>query len=249
MSLAPEVCIIKTDGINCDEELSHAFEATGARSEIVHINEIREGRKTLGNYGGLGLAGGFSYGDDIASGRILAHELTSHLREELGSFLEDEKPIIGICNGFQVLVKSGILPRQEISGQTTTLTHNDVGQFVCKWVDLETCSNVCRFVPTDELGETVPMQIAHGEGRFDALPNEILRLNMNDQVVFRYTENPNGSVERIAGICDESGLVLGMMPHPERSIASMHPDRSKTVAARTASSVIFNNFVKVVRGL
>src|SRR3989344_123457 len=113
----PPICILKTDGINCDMEMNRAFEAAGARPELVHVNELRSGDRHLREFGGLAIPGGFSYGDDIASGRVFATELISYLGDSLQEFVDDEKPILGVCNGFQILVKAGLLPGRRLGNQ------------------------------------------------------------------------------------------------------------------------------------
>jgi phosphoribosylformylglycinamidine synthase subunit PurQ / glutaminase len=240
---SPEICVLKTDGTNCDAEMQNAFEIAGAKAEIVHINDVRSGAKKLADYAGLGLPGGFSYGDDIASGAVLANELEAYLGEELHEFVESEKPMLGICNGFQVMARSGILPNRDVGNQTVTLSHNLTGQFICRWVDLEVENSACQFTSPDDFSEEIPMQIAHAEGRFLAGSDGLESLRDNRQITFTYADNPNGSDGSIAGICDQSGLVLGMMPHPERSIDSFHPDRAKTEQARTVARTLFKNFV------
>lgn len=250
---SPEVCVLKTDGINCDMELAYAFEVAGAAPELVHINQLRHGSRSLNNYGALAIPGGFSYGDDIASGKALANELTSYLSDQLKEFADEEKPILGICNGFQVLVRTGLLPDRSVGEQTVTLAQNESGRFECRWVDLSLGRSACKFLQPKDLETvlphiTVPMQIAHGEGRFFADGEPLEQLRKSDQVVFRYAtgNNPNGSIDDVAGICDPSGAVLGMMPHPERSVAAFHPDRKRTGEARTAASVLFKNIVNYV---
>jgi phosphoribosylformylglycinamidine synthase I len=256
---SPEVCILKTDGINCDEEMSNAFQVAGAHPELVHVNQLRSGDKKLGRYRILAIPGGFSYGDDIASGKVLATELTSYLSDQLQDFVDKKKPIIGVCNGFQVLARTGLLPYRAIGEQHVTLAENEVGRFECRWIDLAVGQSACRFVRPEDFDEsTLPMQTAHGEGRFFGSDEQIRRLAANGQVVFRYArpdlsepvaypDNPNGAIDNIAGICDESGLILGMMPHPERSIAAFHPYRVRTEAARRAASTIFSNIVHYAR--
>jgi phosphoribosylformylglycinamidine synthase I len=252
----PEVCVLKTDGINCDMEMSHAFESAGARSDLVHVNQLRSAEKRLADYSILAIPGGFSYGDDIASGKVLANELTSYLSDQLQDFTDKNKPVLGVCNGFQVLVKTGLLPNRTIGEQQATLAENEIGRFECRWVNLAVGQSACRFVkPEDFPEQPIPMQIAHGEGRFFASNDNICSMNNNGQVVFRYTtpalespsgypDNPNGAVDNIAGICDPSGLVLGMMPHPERSVEAFHPHRARTEVARGAANLLFKNIVQ-----
>jgi phosphoribosylformylglycinamidine synthase I len=249
MSANPNICIIKTDGVNCDQEMQYAIDSAGATTDIVHINDIRHGRKQFADYAGIGIAGGFSYGDDIASGAVLANELTQFLGDELQEAVDEEKPIIGVCNGFQVLVRTGLLPEGEMGERKATLAQNAAGHFVCKWVELQVPENACRFLPAEAFESAVPMQIAHGEGRFVANEADLDAIAANRQVAFTYEKNPNGSMRDIAGICNPEGTILGMMPHPERSIASMHPDRSRTEEAKRTGEIIFSNFVKYARSL
>lgn len=253
------MCVLKTDGVNCDEEMSRAFEVAGAYPVTVHINELRWGERKLTDFAILALPGGFSYGDDIASGRVLATELTSHavLSEQIRDFTNSEnpRPIIGICNGFQVLVKTGLLPDRTIGTQSATLAENAIGTFDCRWINLAAGESACRFVkPEDFADQPIPMQTAHGEGRFFARDDDVRRIAANNQVVFRYTtpdfgepeawpDNPNGSLDNIAGICDSEGVVLGMMPHPERSVEAFHPYRRLTEPARRAAELLFKNIV------
>ena len=255
----PKVCVLKTDGINCDEEMMYAFSASGGQPELVHVNQLRTGGKRLADYAVLAIPGGFSYGDDIASGKVLATELMSFLSGQLKTFVQAGKPVIGICNGFQVLVKAGLLPGGPAGEQQVTLTENVIGRFECRWVDLAVTKSRCKFViPNDFANAPIPMQIAHGEGRFFGSSANIKILEEAQQVVFRYStanlgtptgfpDNPNGSMGNIAGICDQTGLVLGMMPHPERSLQAFHPHRARTAAAHTAASAIFDAIIKYAK--
>ncbi len=246
--LSPEICVLKTDGTNCDYEMKHAFEDASAQAEIVHINQLRSGDRHFSQYQGLAIPGGFSYGDDIASGKVLANELTSFLTDQLKEFTDQGKPILGVCNGFQVLVRTGLLPNNKLGEQTVTLAQNESGRFECRWVDLSVGRSACKFIKPSNFDAflphtAVPMQIAHGEGRFFAKGTVLRELRNSDQVVFKYAsgDNPNGSIDSVAGICDQTGTILGMMPHPERSIDAFHPHRAKTESARNAARIIFAN--------
>jgi phosphoribosylformylglycinamidine synthase len=251
-----DVCVLKTDGINCEAEMGHAFEVAGAQPDMVHINQLRDGTRRLGDYAILAIPGGFSYGDDIASGKVLANELTTYLGDQLQAFTEQDKPVIGVCNGFQVLTRTGLLPNRTIGQQQMTLAGNEKGHFECRWVDLKVGESVCRFARQQDFAEQpIPMQVAHGEGRFLGHGMDVHDLAANGQVVFEYStpwltrpegrfpDNPNGSTLDIAGICDPTGLILGMMPHPERSIDAFHPHRVRTEAARDAATLLFQNIV------
>ncbi|HQP92294.1 MAG TPA: phosphoribosylformylglycinamidine synthase I [Candidatus Omnitrophota bacterium] len=228
--IKPRVLILKTAGVNCDQESAFAFESAGAETEFVHINELVSGTKKLSDFQILCFSGGFTYGDDIAAGKILANELKSKLFDELKKFISDKKLIIGVCNGFQVLVKAGLLPGNEDFRQEVTLSNNDCGSFQDMWIHLKTLDSKCIW--TKGLSELIYLPIAHGEGKFIPKNEDVLqRLKNNGQIVFKYCSaqgvigdypvNPNGSIDSVAGICDESGRVFGLMPHPERHLTGL----------------------------
>ena len=228
----PGVCVLRTDGINCDEETFYAFELAGAASRMVHINQLRAGEVNLADYQILALPGGFLYGDDVHSGKVLAVELASFLREQLQAFTEAGKLIIGICNGFQVLVRTGLLPNRQTGRIDATLMANNSGRFECRWVKLLVEPSDCIFTK-GMAGKIIDVQVAHGEGNFYGEPAVVDGIEQNKQVVFRYTDatgagtgvypaNPNGSVNAIAGVCDKTGRIMGMMPHPERYVERTH---------------------------
>lgn len=214
----PKICILKADGTNCDNETSYAFEKAGGICKTVHVNQLRSGAEKLSDYQILAISGGFSYGDDVASGKILALELTSFLSDQLREFVEADKLIIGICNGFQVLTRTGLLPFKNVGKMSVTLAHNSSGHFECRWVDLQVQWSPCVFTSSME-GDTKSLQIAHGEGRFHAEERVLKKIEGDGLVVMRYFDrNPNGSVNDIAGICDPTGRIFGLMPHPERFV-------------------------------
>ncbi len=218
----PRVIVLRTAGTNCDNETAAAFKIAGSVSELVHINELVRGEKFLKDFQILAIPGGFTYGDDIASGKILANEIKYKLNEDLKNFINSGKLVIGICNGFQALVKAGILPGINKGAIEATLSFNDSGSFIDKWVELEPGG---RCVWAKGLKGTIYLPIAHGEGKFIPKDGDVLnQLRKNEQIVFKYTDNPNGSIDNIAGICDTTGRVLGLMPHPERHIlGTQHP--------------------------
>ncbi len=250
VDMKPRTLILRTAGTNCDVELAHAFRTAGADTESLHVNVLTAEPEALHRYDLLGLPGGFSYGDDIAAGRILANRLKHRLLPALRQFVADGKPIIGICNGFQVLVKLGLLPdfdatRDEPVVQTATLADNAVPRFVDRWVGLR-AEPGSRCIWTRGL-EEMAMCVAHGEGRFVA-PDDVLdRLEANGQVALRYVDNPNGSMRDIAGVCDRSGLIFGLMPHPERDCHPTHDPLWPRGHGSVAGLKVFTNAVDYVR--
>ena len=236
-----KVMVLRTAGTNCDKETAFAFESAGAYPELVHINQLSEGVKELSDYHILAVPGGFSYGDDIASGKILANELKFKIEEDVKKFILDGKLIIGICNGFQILVKSGLLPNLSGDFKTieATLTLNDSAKFEDRWVYLKRTTHDARrttkCIWTRGLKDIIYLPVAHGEGKFIPKNKKILdRLEKEGLIAFEYVDekgekkgypyNPNGSIKNIAGICDKTGQILGLMPHPERHISYLqHP--------------------------
>lgn len=237
-SSSPRALVLRTAGTNCDMETVHALKTCGARVDVLHLSELLADPKRLFQYAILVVPGGFSYGDDVAAGKILANELKFKLRGDLQRFVSQGRLVIGVCNGFQVLVKAGLLPggqasvsRADARGsaafdfrQNATLTQNDSGRFQCEWVGMKKENSRARWLKSVPGAFELP--IAHGEGKFVAQNAKTLaELEKNGQVVFRYSPgNPNGSTRAIAGICDRTGNVIGLMPHPERYITSVqHP--------------------------
>ncbi len=233
----PNALIITAPGINCDLELAHAFELAGCRAERVHINALIADASLIDRYQLIGLPGGFSFGDAIAAGRIMAQLIRQHLYEALVSAVSRGVPIIAPCNGFQTAVQAGLLPGPapgepwpaEPAKPTLALAPNDVGRFVDRWVRVEIPEEtVC--VWTKGLRPSkheALLPVAHGEGRLVASSKSVIQqLESRAQIAVQYEpdDNPNGSVSDIAGICDSTGLILGLMPHPERfTTFTQHP--------------------------
>jgi phosphoribosylformylglycinamidine synthase len=226
----PRVLVLTGYGINCDYEAEHGFKLAGGEAERVHINSLVMAEKKISDYQIVVFPGGFSFGDDIASGKVLALKSKTRLGEQLREFIAGGGLIIGICNGFQVLAKFGLLSDKPAENfeQRLTVTFNDSGRFEDRWVWLK---RVSRRSPWLEDIDGIYLPVAHGEGKFFAPPEIINALEANHQVAFRYARpdlspaggeyplNPNGSLNDIAGIIDPTGKVLGMMPHPERFLA------------------------------
>ncbi|MBI4369630.1 MAG: phosphoribosylformylglycinamidine synthase I [Elusimicrobia bacterium] len=217
--------ILKAPGTNCDQETSWALELAGAFPETKYLGELVENPALLDQYGFLFLPGGFSYGDYLGSGKVLALMLESSLAEALARFIESGRRVIGVCNGFQVLVKLGMLPGW--GGEpAVTLTFNDSGRFQCRWVHckFESSSVLSAQLATrnSQLATLFELPVAHGEGRFlGASKTVIQKLKRGRQVFLRYQgDNPNGSDDMIAGITNLAGNVIGLMPHPERFVSA-----------------------------
>ncbi len=260
MAQTVKTLVLRTAGTNCNEETAFAFARFGAAVTQVHINALVLKPTLLRDYHILALPGGFSYGDDIASGRILANELRLKLGDEIKKFISDGKLILGICNGFQILVKAGILPGLGLyqGKQEATLFHNDSAKFESRWTHLKVSG---KSVWTTNVPDQIFLPVAHGEGKFIPLNNDVLNtLKLNKQVVFSYCapdgnnptypQNPNGSTENIAGIVDTTGRVLGLMPHPERHLLfEQHPywTRLKKTSDLGDGAKIFENGVNYVK--
>jgi phosphoribosylformylglycinamidine synthase len=249
--MKPRTLILRTAGTNCDAELAHAFELAGATTQRVHLNALIAEPAMLDGFDLLGLPGGFSYGDDIAAGRIFANRLRHALYPALRAFILAGRPVIGICNGFQLLVKAGLLPGFELPedappAQAATLADNANPRFVDRWVSLR-AEPASRCIWTRGL-DKLDLPIAHGEGRFVADEGVLDRLEAGGQVALRYAEhdNPNGSMRDIAGVCDPTGLVFGLMPHPERALQTTNlPDWTRG-GSHAAGLRFFRNAVEHV---
>jgi phosphoribosylformylglycinamidine synthase len=256
----PRVLILRAPGTNCDQETAFAFQQAGAKAELLHVNRLLEDPGLCGRFQIFCIPGGFAYGDDVAAGRILGNQIQYHLADRMAEFKAAGKLMLGICNGFQVLIKSGVLLEPDVElGPQATLTYNDSGRYEDRWVRLEVRGSKSVFLAGID---SMYLPVAHAEGKFVARDAEVLgQLEANDQLVLRYVaqrsgtgatacsqavssgvsaghcfpgssgtplvpypDNPNGSVADVAGICDTTGRVLGLMPHPERHIdPTQHP--------------------------
>ncbi len=257
----PKALVIRTAGTNCDAELCRAFEGAGATAERVHVDRLIETPARIDEFDLIAFPGGFSYGDDVASGRILAMRVREHLLPALRRAADEGRPMIGVCNGFQVLVQTGLLPGWTDGAdgtltQDVSLAFNDHGRFVDRWVGVRAeASSPCVWTrPLVELTDTETMRlpIAHAEGRVVGRDAQVIgRLERDGQVALRYTDNPNGSTADIAGICDPTGRIFGLMPHPERYLDwTNHPFWTRLDAGvrtgETPGAMIFRAAVEAV---
>ena len=296
--MAPKALVLRAAGTNCDGESVFALEQAGFAAQRVHVFRLMENPDALKEYQFLVIPGGFSYGDDIASGKILANQMLHRLADPLNQFVADGKLVLGICNGFQIMIKSGLLPWAQVNPATAhtdaTLAWNECGRFEDRWVHLRADSDKCVFLPK---GEVVALPIAHGEGRFVPRDQSVLdTLRNQDQVALRYCDargmgvppmssggtgvppvsssddsdrehaektpfgsepqarrhgqdahatapfpiNPNGSTDDIAGLCDPTGRVMGLMPHPERFVdITQHPQWTRGQVKRADGKLFF----------
>lgn len=255
--MKPKVCILKADGINCDEETFYAFEKFGGSPQYVHVNELRSKIKKLADFQILAIPGGFAYGDDVASGKILAVEITSFLKDQIKGFVKKDGLVLGICNGLQVLVRTGLLPFNHLGKMEATLAQNNSGHFECRFVKIKIEKSKAKFL-NPYVGQALDIAVNHGEGRFFALPKELSKIEEENLVFCRYIDdngkptqnypqNPNGATNAIAGITDPTGHILGLMPHPEKIVElTQHPNwRRGNVEAK--GGFIFEGLIKFAK--
>lgn len=228
----PQALVLRAAGTNCERETAWTLEAAGAKATILHINELMHAPSRLQDFQLCVIPGGFSYGDDLGSGVVFANQLRTRLKAAIEKYIENGNLMLGICNGFQVLLKAGLLTGKDVfeDPPRATLTWNLTGRYGDRWVDLRIVSERTPFVSGRKI---VSFPVAHAEGRFVAPPALLDELEADNQVVFQYVDtsgrptqdfpfNPNGSERAIAGICSKSGQVLGLMPHPERNVRHFH---------------------------
>ena len=258
--------VLRAAGINCDRETARAFALAGATPSVLHVNRLAENPQMLADFDLLAIPGGFSYGDDVAAGRILGDRLARELGDDLRRFVGAGKPVVGICNGFQVLTQSGLLG-EDAHGRACALTQNaddaTGGRYACRWVTCRRVAPHCVWTKAWGEDELIELPMAHAEGRL-VFRDESARRAASEEgrVAVAYADpiesdllppdlpgNPNGSVDGIAGLCDESGLVLGLMPHPERYVdALQHPAAARrrfdgTAEAEPAGLRLFRSAV------
>jgi len=251
--MKPKALVLQAHGSNRDFDVMDALSLAGADPTGVPLNDLRMNNTLFRDFNMLVVPGGFSYADALGAGKLLALDLASYFAEEISAFVDSGKPVIGICNGFQALVKSGILPGNS-EGQST-LTFNEQGHFECRWVNLKPVSQKCIW--TKDLSENITCPIAHGEGNFQV--TELFPLSSfieQDQIALAYSHangspangeypvNPNGSVLDIAGICNPQGNVLGLMPHPENHIYLWQHPRHTRGEHDGSGLKLFENGVK-----
>ncbi len=233
--MKPKVIVITGYGINCEEETAYSFNTSGAETKIVHINDLIDGQFSLDNFQILAIPGGFSYGDDTGSGNALANKIRNHFEEQILNFAQKDKLIIGICNGFQILVNLGLVPAtdKKYGERQSALMPNPTARYHCLWINVKNNSNKCVWTKNLNM---LHLPVAHGEGNFYVEKEILEKLKKDDQIVFQYVKenglpanqefpaNPDGAIEDIAAICDPSGRILGIMPHPERFNSFVNED-------------------------
>ncbi len=224
--MRPRIAVLYAPGTNCHEETAFAVECAGGDARTVVLHDLLSRDEHLTGYQGIAVPGGFSFGDHVAAGRVFATYLVSKLGEELQAFVTSRKPILGICNGDQVLMESGILPGGRVGQRVAALTQNRSTRFENRWVTL-LVQNTGSFWTEGMEGKIIRIPAAHAEGRLYHDPKTQVRsaflyADQRGEPTERYPDNPAGSPCGVAGVIDPAGTVLGMMPHPERAISSAH---------------------------
>ena len=259
--MKPKALILQAHGTNRDEDVAEALTLAGAEPILIPLNKLRAAKKHIIDYQMLILPGGFSYADSLGAGKLLAIDLNAYFVDEINEFVHMGKPVIGICNGFQALIKSGVLPFDVNTKRIdATLTFNESGHFECQWVTLKPVSQNCIW--TKDLDELIECPVAHGEGNFQTSDRFPLSSFLdNNQIALTYTcqdgspangeypFNPNGSIRDIAGICNPHGNVLGLMPHPENHIYPFqHPNWTRG-NSRHDGLALFENGVRYAKDM
>lgn len=239
VSSKPRIGIGYAPGINCHEETAYAVELAGGIAEIVLVHDLLAGQVDLAGYQGFIIPGGFSWGDHIAAGRVYAVHLMARLGEQFREFAS-QRPVLGICNGYQVLMEMGLLPAGELGERSGALAQNRSARFESRWVRLRAAGND-TFWTEGLVGRTLCLPVAHAEGRMVIRSGTIVRpafvyVDESDRPTEAYPANPAGSPDGVAGTVDYSGLVLGMMPHPERAVLEVH--------GSTDGLALFRNLVR-----
>ncbi len=231
MSVADvRVLVLRAAGINCDEEVMHCWQLAGAKPTLMHVNRLAENPSILDRYTIVTIPGGFSYGDDIAAGQILAQRILLELEEPFRRLVDRGGGLLGICNGFQILVKTGLLPGGDVGRNQVTVTYNDSAKFEARWVRLEVGTEHCVFLTP---GTCLELPIEHAEGKVVTASDTVVKqLKENGHIAVCYVDtegrydcypaNPNGSIAGIAGLCDPTGRIFGLMPHPDRHFDHTH---------------------------
>lgn len=248
------VLVVRAAGINCDEEIMHCWRAAGASPDLFHLDQLLAEPTTIRNYRIVTIPGGFSFGDDIGAGVIFAQRLRLSLSESFRELIDRGGGILGVCNGFQILVKAGLLPGGDSSGPQVTVTYNDSAKFEARWVRLRVCTDRCPFLTP---GAELELPVEHAEGRVVTVGDNVLHfLQAEGQIALRYVDetgcsesypaNPNGSTGGIAGLCDPTGRILGLMPHPDRYFHCTHHPRwtSQSQSRHPDGLSIFENAVR-----
>lgn len=233
--MKPKAIVLMGFGINGELEMARSFEQNGADAELVHLEDLISGSRKLDDYQILAFPGGFAYADDLGAGIALANRIKNNIGEDVMRFVEGDKLVFGICNGFQMMVNLGLVPgfKGEMGDRKIALKHNNSGRYQCRWVNLKVTSDKCVWTKGIDM---MRVSVGHGEGNFYTDKETLERLKEGDQVVVKYVMddgseaggefpfNPNGAMEDIAGVCDESGRIFGMMPHPDRLLNSYAGD-------------------------
>lgn len=232
--------VLTGEGINCERETAAAFEKVGIESSIIHVDELIKRKEKLAQFDVLALPGGFSYGDELGSGKVLALKLKKNMLGEIQAFIASKRPVIGICNGFQALVHLGVFSQDD--NKNYALVENNHGQFINKWVGLKV-TNECESPWLTRLqGKEIVLPIRHGEGRFIAANEKLIQvLEEKGMKALTYTTEVNGSWANIAGVTNETGLVFGLMPHPEAAVSTLTYPYAKDSLENTPGLLFFNS--------